>query len=68
MPDRILSYFDFTGEDVEGNYIEGSFSEPMTTLRAEFEIKRILRECGGGHVDVWYAETEEFAFAFDVEI
>jgi hypothetical protein len=66
MPDRILSYFDFTGEDIDGNYIEDSFCEPMTLLRAEFEVKRILRGCGGGHIDVWYAETGEFAF--DVEV
>ena len=38
----------------------------MTNLYAEFKAKAILRECGGGHIDAWYAETDEFAF--DVEV
>lgn len=63
---RIKSYFYFTGEDVDGNLIEISWGEPMTNLCAEFKTKAILRECGGGHIDAWYAETDEFAF--DVEV
>lgn len=66
MNDRIKSYFDFTGEDINGNSIEISWGEPMTDLYAEFKAKAILRECGGGHIDAWYAETDEFAF--DVEV
>lgn len=45
--DKLLSYFDFTGENIDGNYIEGSWPEPMTQLGAEFRAKKILRECGG---------------------
>lgn len=63
---RIKSYFYFTGEDVDGNLIEISWGKPMTNLYAEFKAKEILRECGGGHIDAWYAETDEFAF--DVEV
>lgn len=63
---RIKSYFYFTGEDVDDNLIEISWGEPMTNLCAEFKAKAILRECGGGHIDAWYAETDEFAF--DVEV
>lgn len=63
---RIKSYFYFTGEDVDGNLIEISWGEPMTNLCAEFKAKAILRECGGGHIDAWYAETDEFAFNVEV--
>lgn len=66
MPDRILSYFDFTGESVGGEYLEFSFDKPMTQLHAEFAAKDMLREFGGGHLDAWFAETGEFAF--DVEV
>lgn len=63
---RIKSYFYFTGEDIDSNLIEISWGKPMTNLCAEFKAKAILRECGGGHIDAWYAETDEFAF--DVEV
>lgn len=63
---RIASYFDMTGETIEGEIIEVSFDKPMTLLRAEFEAKKLLRELGGGHLDIWYAETGEFAI--DIEI
>lgn len=64
--DRILSYFDVTGETVDGEIIELSWANPMTQLHAEFAAKELLRDLGGGHLDVWFAETGEFAF--DVEI
>lgn len=66
MPDRILSYFDVTGESADGDVIELSWLNPMTLLHAEFAAKKLLRAFNGGHLDVWYAETGEFAF--DVEL
>lgn len=64
--ERILSYFYFTGEDIDGNYIEADWPKPMSDLQAEFEAKAILRHVGGGHIDAWYSETDELAFSIEI--
>lgn len=65
MNKDILSYFYFTGETCDGDYLEFSFETPMTQSHAEKVAKKILQE-SGGHLDAWFAETDEFAF--DVEV
>ena len=62
----ILSYYDFTGENVDGEYIEFDTTKAITEEEAK-NIARFMLICaGGGHIDAWYAETGEFAF--DVEV
>lgn len=62
----ILNYYDFTGENVDGDYIEFSTAKAMTEEEAK-DIARFEVECaGGGHIDAWYAETGELAF--DIEV
>lgn len=39
---------------------------PFTLEGAEVWARLILEDLGGGHVDVFYSETDEFAF--DVEV
>lgn len=63
---RIKSYFYFTGETVDGDIIEFETSKAVTQLYAELLAKKELRELGGGHIDAWFSETDEFAF--DVEV
>lgn len=63
---EIKSYFYFTGEDIDGNTLFHETEKPITLLHAEFEAKKLLREVGGGHIDMWYSETDEFAG--DVEV
>lgn len=60
------SYFYFTGETIDGDIIEFSTEKAVTVDYAEALAKRTLRTIGGGHLDAWYSETDEFAF--DVEI
>ena len=62
----ILSYYDFTGENVDGEYIEFSTAKAMTEEEAKDIAYFELKCAGGGHIDAWYAETGEFAF--DVEV
>ena len=61
----VLSYYDFTGENIDGEYIE-YHSGPLTDKEAKDFAKFCLEVEDGGHIDAWYAETGEFAF--DVEI
>jgi len=63
---RIKSYFYFTGETIDGDIIEFDTPNAITQLHAELLAKKKLRELGGGHIDVFFSETDEFAF--DVEI
>lgn len=63
---RIKSYFYFTGETIDGDLIQFDTEKAITSLHAELLAKKALRELGGGHIDVWYSETDEFAF--DVEV
>lgn len=63
--DTTRSYFYFTGETVEGEILEFETETPVTRAEAELKAKEVLREVGGGHIDVWYSETDEYAF--DVE-
>lgn len=62
----ILSYYYFTGEDVDGEYIEFSTTEAVTEGEAKDIARRELKYVDGGHIDAFYAETDEFAF--DVEV
>jgi hypothetical protein len=62
----ILSYYDFTGENIDGEYIEVSTLEAVTEEEAKNIARLELKYEGGGHIDAWYAETGEFAF--DVEV
>lgn len=62
----VLSYYDFTGENIDGEYIEFSTTEAVTEGEAKDIARRELKYADGGHIDAWYAETGEFAF--DVEI
>lgn len=62
----IKSYFYFTGENIDGDILDVSLAYPMTTQQAKIEAEKELKENGGGHIDVWYSETDEFAF--DVEV
>ena len=63
---EIKSYYYFTGENIDGDLIEGSTSVAMTDENMRDYARAILREYGGGHLDVWYSETDEFAFDMEV--
>ena len=63
---EVKSYFYFTGEDIDGNTFFYETEKAITLLHAELEAKKLLREVGGGHIDMWYSETDEFAG--DVEV
>jgi len=62
----ILSYYDFTGENVEGEYFEFSTSKAVTEEEATDIAHSELEYAGGGHIDAWYAETGELAFYIEV--
>ena len=61
----ILSYYDFTGETIDGEYIDFSTTNAITEEEAKNFARLELKRVEGGHIDAWYAETGEFAF--DVE-
>lgn len=63
---RVRSYFYFTGESIDGDIIAFDTPNAITQLHAEFIAKKALREVGGGHIDIYFSETDEFAF--DVEV
>lgn len=63
---NIKSYYYFTGETVDGEFVDADPDRPMTKKEAEKYAQQILEDLGGGHLDAWYSETDEFAF--DVEI
>lgn len=62
----ILSYYDFTGENIDGEYIEFSTLEAVTEEEAKNIAVRELKYVDGGHIDAWYAETGELAFEIEV--
>lgn len=62
----MLSYFDFTGEALDCTPIEISWDEPMTLQQAIVCATDILENFIGGHIDIWYAETGEFACEVEV--
>lgn len=64
--ESILSYYYIEGENIAGDYIFDYAPVAMTESQAKHYAKSILEECGKGHLDVYYSETDEFAF--DVEI
>ena len=62
----VLSYYYFTGEDVDGDEIFFETFKAVTDKEAQNLAIAELNEVGGGHIDAWYSETDEFAF--DVEV
>lgn len=60
------SYFYFTGENFDGDYIEFETSEAVTIETAKDICRRELKVVGGGHIDAWFSETDEFAFEVEV--
>lgn len=62
----VLSYYYFTGENIDGEYIEFSTTEAVTEGTAKDIARRELKYVDGGHIDAFYTETDEFAF--DVEV
>lgn len=63
---NILSYFYLVGETIEDEHVYSETALPFTLEGAEVWARLILEDLGGGHVDVFYSETDEFAF--DVEV
>lgn len=63
---NILSYFYLVGETIEDEHVYAETALPFTLEGAEVWARLILEDLGGGHVDVFYSETDEFAF--DVEV
>lgn len=64
--ERVKSYFYFTGETIDGDEIYFETDEAVSQLYAEFLAKKELRDLGGGHIDAWFSETDEFAFGVEV--
>ena len=62
----IKSYYYFTGETIEGDYLDYSFSEPMTEEAARKWAEEELINCGGGYLDIWRDEDDELTF--DVKV
>lgn len=62
----ILSYFYLIGETVEDEQVYATTALPLTLEDAEDWVCLALEDSNGGHVDVFYSETDEFAF--DVEV
>lgn len=62
----ILSYYNFTGENIDGEYIEFSTAKAVTEEEAKDIARLELKYEDGGHLDAWYAETGEFAFEVEV--
>lgn len=77
-------YYDFVGETVDGDIIEDSCGIPLTQDEARSYATRLLKQFGGGHIDVIYSDShicydsnsDTFyynnpfcqGFAFDVEV
>ena len=62
----ILSYYYFTGENIDGDFIEFDTVRAMTDKDAKAFAEGELVEIGGGHIDAFYAETDEFAFNVEI--
>lgn len=56
----------FVGETIEDEVFCHELDRPISRLHAEFLAKKMLREMGGGHIDVFDSETDDFLF--DVEV
>lgn len=65
-PMREKFNFYFVGETVEGEIFSHELDRPMSQLHAELVAKKFLRELGGGHLDVFDSDTDNFIF--DVEV
>lgn len=65
-PVREKFNFYFIGETIDDELFYHEPDCTMSQLRAEFVAKEKLRELGGGHVDVFNSDTDEFVF--DVEV
>ena len=63
---EIRSYYYFTGETVDGDLIDLETVNAITEADAKDYAAKELSYFGGGHIDAFYTETDEFAF--DVEI
>lgn len=63
---NIKSYYYFTGETVDGEFIDAEPEFAITKKDAYAKAYALLKDLGGGHLDAWYSETDEFAF--DVEV
>ena len=70
-------YYDFVGESVDGDIIEDSSSIPLTQDEARSYATRLLKQFGGGHIDVMFSDCDSnifyndpffSSFAFDVEV
>lgn len=63
---EIRSYYYFTGETIEGDLIELETADAITEDEAKDYAAKELSFLGGGHIDAFFTETDEFVF--DVEI
>lgn len=62
----IKFYYYFTGETVDGEFVDADPDRPMTSKEAKEYARQILEDLNGGHLDVFYSDTDKFAF--DVEV
>lgn len=65
-PVREKFNFYFIGETIDDELFYHEPDCAMSQLHAEFVAKEKLRKLGGGHVDVFNSDTDEFIF--DVEV
>ena len=69
-------YYDFVGETIDGDIIEDSSNIPLTLDEAKSYATRLLKQFGGGHIDIMYSDADMIedgdffysGFAFDVEV
>jgi len=59
-------YYYFTGETVDGEFVDADPDRAMTKREAKKYARQILKDLDGGHLDAFYSETDQFAF--DVEV
>lgn len=65
-PVRERHNYYFVGENVSDELFCYELDEPVSQLHAELLAKKMLREMGGGHIDVFDNDTDKFMF--DVEV
>ena len=65
-PVRKKYNFYFVGETVDDEFFCYEPDKPMSQLHAEFAAKKVLRDFGGGHLDAFDSDTDNFMF--DVEV
>lgn len=56
----------FTGETVDGDFISFEVFDVCEKKARKMARKELETVYGGGHLDAFYSETDEFAF--DVEV